>query len=276
MPEERAFVRHQRALVAAWVALCLALILWPWIHLHRELATALAGQGLYAQYFGGRMEEKAAVGRIEPVPRMDGFVSNPAFGDTPFTVLWRGLLLVPEEGPYRFQVEAEGGSLRLSVGAKEIFNKTQMGRSRFEAPRIRLNRGPHWIMIIWRAAKRPSFFELNWETPAGKLERISSEYLRPHERDLLQVKSRLRRMAVSETLARWLFLPGGRRQAQDAKRSQDQPDADKRRDLPKTGQTDELSQIERDGIGQESLLGKRPVSADRETPVLIKGKGHLA
>ncbi len=134
--------------------------------------------GLYGKYYrSGEMGGTPVKQRIDPLIyfRWGVFDSTGVGIGFPFEVDWRGSLLVPESGEYKFDFLFED-PITILVDGTEVFVSGNW--KRWSKP-MRLERGVHDIRIIDKGSGVNDTLALYWSRDGSEPEMISHEYLRP-------------------------------------------------------------------------------------------------
>jgi PA14 domain/Dolichyl-phosphate-mannose-protein mannosyltransferase len=136
---------------------------------------ALLQNGLLGRYYHGG----DATGPVAAVQRDPLIYANDMLL-APFSVVWRGALAVPVDGPYRFRTMADDGALLFIDGALVVDNGGNHAEESREA-QVVLKRGFHPVELrYWQrgGARRLNLF---WQPPDRPELPISPRFLLPVE-----------------------------------------------------------------------------------------------
>ncbi len=96
--------------------------------------------------------------------------------ERPFSIRWKGMLLVPRDGDYTFSSKSIDGSTVALDGREIVRNPGALTNSESIA---RLGKGPHAIEVtLWNESDYAQIF-LKWKPPGGEAEIIPTSVLRP-------------------------------------------------------------------------------------------------
>ncbi|NOZ51164.1 MAG: hypothetical protein GXP37_14140 [Chloroflexi bacterium] len=138
---------------------------------------APSGQGLLGTYYvGSDWTPPPFMQRIDPLLLTSWTDQEPIFG--PFSATWTGFLLVPVDGPYRLQLNADDG-VRLWLDGLLIAESLLPDTVNQIASSVQLTAGSHAIRIDYFQRGGGKALEFFWQPPSQPLQPVAPAYLRP-------------------------------------------------------------------------------------------------
>ena len=95
----------------------------------------------------------------------------------PVTARWRGTLVAPRAGTYSLDVFSQG-LLELRLDGTVVLRSATDADSVTHA-RLRLERGPHELVVMYRMSRSPGGIEVMWTPPGGRPSIVPPSALRP-------------------------------------------------------------------------------------------------
>ena len=96
----------------------------------------------------------------------------------PYSVEWRGKLVAPTDGFYRFSVQASSDA-QIYVDDQQVATNAGAGREIADGPPVQLGAGLHDIRVRFVDSADYSFIQVYWSPPGGQRTLLPSEYLLP-------------------------------------------------------------------------------------------------
>ena len=131
--------------------------------------------GLSGSYFSSRSSSASpTVSTIDSVPSTDRIVA--AWKGSPpdaFTLMWRGTIFIPDDGPYTFATKSDDESSVYLDGRMIVENGAQPGLP-LASGSVRPDRGLHAIVISYLHNGGTVHFELLWAHDRDELEPVPS------------------------------------------------------------------------------------------------------
>jgi hypothetical protein len=165
------------AFSSSLVAVCCALLMSPgWAQEEEE----------EEPYLPGLIAEYRQAGR-EPVRRLDAALSTRwtdrpderLVAGKPVTVVWRGMLLVPDDGPYQLHVHGQGG-VKIELVGKSIVEQRNVAGWASSTPQT-LTYGPAPIQVTYQPSGPAAELSLFWSSDRFEREPIATRFL-AHDR----------------------------------------------------------------------------------------------
>ena len=135
--------------------------------------------GLKAIYFSapGWQDRDASLSVVDGIPSTSALKQRrPDFADRPFSVEWRGVIVVPESATYRFATVSDDGSW-LYVRGTEVVANGGVHPPVEASGSMALEAGVHPIFIRYFQARGDCSFELLWAREGRALEPVPARAL---------------------------------------------------------------------------------------------------
>ncbi|NUQ38625.1 MAG: glycosyltransferase family 39 protein [Caldilineales bacterium] len=137
-----------------------------------------SGQGLSGRYyFGDAWAGEPFMQRLDPLLLTAWPDPEPIFG--PFSVTWTGELLLPADGPYTVQFNADDGVRFWFDGQIVGESLTPDAFNQFSVPLGHLTAGPRPIRIDYFQRGGGKTLEFFWQPPGQPFMPVAPQYLRP-------------------------------------------------------------------------------------------------
>jgi 4-amino-4-deoxy-L-arabinose transferase-like glycosyltransferase len=144
---------------------------------NRFFTVAAPTQGLRGEYFRGELWEGEPVfTRVDPLLLFAWPEQEP--WPAPFSARWTGTLLAPEDGLYRFQVNADDG-VRMWLDGELLGESVTPDNVNMIDAQKQLSAGVHTVRIDYFQRGGGKALELWWQPPGGLLQPVPPSALRP-------------------------------------------------------------------------------------------------
>ena len=136
-----------------------------------------SGNGLLGVYYANESwQPPILMQRIDPLILTAWPETEPVYG--PFSATWTGDLLVPSDGYYGFQMNADDG-VRLWLDGKVLGESMIPDTANGFTVGAELTAGAHPIRIDFFQRGGGKALELFWQPPGQPMQPVASQYLRP-------------------------------------------------------------------------------------------------
>ena len=138
-----------------------------------------SGSGLLGTYFqGSEWSPPPLMQQIDPFLLAAWSETEPVRG--PFSAVWTGLLLVPEDGPYHFQLKADDG-VRFWLDGEVVDESMIPDTANSIQPALELIAGPYTVRIDYFQRGGGKAMEFFWQPPGQPMQPVAPQYLQPEE-----------------------------------------------------------------------------------------------
>ena len=136
-----------------------------------------SGRGLKGVYYSGSdWQPPALMEQIDPYLLTAWPEPEPVFG--PFSATWTGSLLVPSDGSYTFQLDADDG-VRFWLDDRLVAESLNPDAVNQISAVVDLTTGPHTIRIDYFQRGGGKSIEFYWAPPGQPLQPVAPAYLQP-------------------------------------------------------------------------------------------------
>jgi len=136
-----------------------------------------SGSGLLGTYYqGSEWSPPPLMQQVDPFLLAAWPENEPVFG--PFSVVWAGTLMVPEEGLYTFQLKADDG-VRFWLDGEIVDESMMPDTANSIQPTLELTAGPHTVRIDFFQRGGGKAMEFFWQPPGQPMQPVATQYLQP-------------------------------------------------------------------------------------------------
>jgi hypothetical protein len=95
----------------------------------------------------------------------------------PFSIIWKGNLVIPRDGTYTFYTESDDGSW-LRIDGKEIIKNDGIHAPLLKEGKMELKRGNHRLVLKYNNVTGGGSIKLFWSPPGKNMEIIPEQNLK--------------------------------------------------------------------------------------------------